>query len=153
MSLSSDVQARIQASRLIQLTNLTSTAASVLTQAVLDAAIADCKAEFAAYVGVAYDETNTAHTPLGVRGTLYYLCWNKGLSEEAAKLRVEWYDLMTRYAQTAGLKWFSPGSNVPYTPTTEPAGMRPDTDRARFDDVVPQAPRQWSSTRRQTPNT
>lgn len=149
MTLSADVQARVPTSRLIQLTNLTSAPTSSITSSVLDAAIADAKAEFKAYIGVDYDEANAQHTPVGVVGTLYWLTFNKGMREEAEQYRVKWYELMDRYAKTAGLRWFSPGSNVPYTPSTEQTGIKPDMDRSRFRDVVPRPPTSFTLDRRE----
>lgn len=149
MSLSTAIQARVPASRLIQLTNLTSAPTSSINSTVLDAAIADAEAEFAVYTGVTFDESSSTHTPMGVKGALYYLIKNKNLTDEAEKLRVEWYDLMDKFAatQSTGRRWVSPGSNVPYTSTTETAGFPPDTDRSRFNDVVPRPPTSLSPTR------
>lgn len=143
MTLSADVQARIPASRLIQLTNLTSGPQISLTQSVLDAAIADAKADFAAYTKLAYDEANTQHTPVGVAGVLYYLSRRKGLDVKV--LGDEWYTLLERF----GVSNVIPASNCPYTSSTEPSGMRPDMDRERFSDFVPLPPRQTSTTRQQ----
>lgn len=152
MTLAADVQNRIPQSRLIQLTNLASTPASTVNAAVLGYAVADAENEFASFTGVAYDETNLQHTTIGITGVMFKLCENRGLTEEAEAYRKRWYELLWRFAKTSGLKWFAPGSNVPYSPTTEPSGMRPDADRSRFDDLVPLPPKQFSVTRRATPN-
>lgn len=144
MTLSADVQARVPASRLVQLTNLTSGPTAVLTQAVLDAAIADTKAEFQTYTKILYDEANTQHTPVGVVGTLYYLAKRKGL-READELRKEWYELLARF----GVAGVIPATNCPYSPSVEPAGMLPDTDRQRFNDTVPLPPKTLSPSRQQ----
>lgn len=147
MTLSADVQARVPTSRLIQLTNLTSGPQAAITQSVLNAAIADAENEFATYTKLLYDETNPQHTPIGVAGVLYYLCKRKGL-KEAEALKNEWYELLARF----GVAGVVPATNCPYTASTEPAGMRPDMDRQRFNDTVPLPPKTLSPSRQRSPN-
>lgn len=144
MTLAQDVTNRIPPSRLVQLTNHTpeGTSAGTVDSAVLGYAVADAKAEFARVSGIAYDESLANHVPLGVEGTMCYLMQRKGFGAEARSALEAWQAALKRFGESevTGQRWFSPGTNAPYTSTIADAGERPDADRSRFDGLVPRPP-------------
>lgn len=153
MTLAQDVQNRIPPSRLVQLTNHSpeGTSAGSVDTTVLGYAVADAKAEFQRVSGIAYDESSANHVPLGVEGTMCYLIQRKGFGAEARAALESWQAALKRFGESeaTGQRWFSPGTNAPYTSTRPESGERPDADRSRFDGLVPRAPSSFG-TRRST---
>jgi len=139
VSLSSEVQARIPASTLRELTNQGSTGVVAINTTVLDAAAADAAAEFELEVGLTFDATDARHVAAGVQGVLYYLhlCAGPPKRELADALRERWERAMAKLATTLGGEArLLPRSGSTLDPTQERSGARPDHDRARWRDYV-----------------
>lgn len=81
MSLSSNVQARYPAQRLIEWTNPDNRAAVAIDTAVLDKAVADVEGDFLARVGVIYDDANKAHVSVAVEGVRLRLIQRLGVAK------------------------------------------------------------------------
>ena len=143
MSLSDEVQTRTSEKLLIALTNqdVTGPALSINTD-VLDAAVADAQAEFGIQVGVSYDNSIASHVAAGVKGVLYYLQeYTEAETAAQDKRRKRWFSLLSNLAGTVGgEKRILPSSDSPLEPSTQQDDTRPDFDRSRWDDMVPDMP-------------
>ena len=143
MTLSANVQGRISSQLLIELTNQSDVAATTLNTTVLDYAIADAQGEFLTFVGKAYDDSEATHVPVGVDGVMYYLNKYTGATtEHLDTLRTRFFRGMSALATTQGAeRRLTPQSTSTNTPSTETSGRRPDHDRDRWADFVPDSMR------------
>ncbi len=142
MALSDEVKTRVGATLLIQLTNQNTPGSGSIDDTVLDAAAADAEAEFAIETGVAYDNSIASHVMAGVKGTLYFLhefIEASPASQDRRKTR--WFQLLSKIAGTVGgERRIIPSSDSPLEPSVQVDGSRPDFDRTRWDDIVPNMP-------------
>lgn len=142
MTLKTSTQARVADKLLVQLTNQRSSTSEVINPRVFDAAIADAEATFLVEVGIAYDDTDAAHVPVGVFGVLYYLHAYSGTSgRNLDNHRDRWQRGLIALAQTrGGERRLLPESTSVLEPSVERTNARPDFDRRRWDGYVPAAP-------------
>ncbi len=142
MALSDEVKTRVGASLLIQLTNQNTPGAGTIDDTVLDAAAADAEAEFSIETGVAYDNSIASHVMAGVKGTLFYLHeYTEASSTAQERRKTRWFQLLSKIAGTVGgERRILPDSNSPLEPSVQRDNTRPDFDRTRWDDVVPNMP-------------
>ena len=136
-TLSAEVQLRVSASILIQLTNADAPGGSIDTT-VLDAAVADAEAEFFLETGIALNTSVASHVMAGVKGVLFYLHDYKTLDTAAIQsARKQWQNRLRLIDQTlGGGVRVSPSSSSPLEESTQTDGTRPDFDRENFRDGV-----------------
>ncbi len=143
MALVDEVTTRIADTLLRQLTNQSKTGNQSVDATVLAAAADDAEAEFALETGVTYDNSVAAHVAAGVKGTLFYLHeYTEAGSAAQDRRRVRWENLLRKIEGTigAGTK-VVPASTSPLEESIQEGNTRPDFDRERWDDVVPDMPR------------
>ncbi len=147
MTLAAEVATRWSGQRLRELTTPDDNTATVFDTARLAAACTDAKNEFLRRTGVTYDETNSEHHTVGVKGVLSFLLEYRGLagSEAGRQANQEWREALQAWARTGGgaNQVVQPQTNSNLTPSEEAAGriVRPDFDRDVMRDLVPRQPR------------
>lgn len=149
-TLSAEVQIRISNTLLVQLTNKHETAPSTVNTTILDAAAEDASAEFEIETGVALDTSIKSHVAAGVQGTIYYLHEYNDVSGAAHdRRRQRWENVLRKLEGTvgAGTK-ILPSSTSTLEESEQPDGRRPDFDRERWRDIVPDPPRGGDETGR-----
>lgn len=139
MTLKTSTQARVADKLLVQLTNQRSQTAQAINPRVFDAAIADAEATFLVEVGIAYDDADAAHIPVGVSGVMFFLHAYSGTSGRNLETHKDrWQKGLIRLAQTrGGERRLLPSTTSTLEPSTERTGRRPDFDRRRWDGYVP----------------
>lgn len=129
---------------LVQLTNQrrTPSGGGAINSRVFDACIADAEGTFLVEVGIAYDDADPAHVPVGVLGVLYYLHTYSGTSgRNLDNHRQRWERALITLAQTRGSeRRVLPQSTSVLQESVERTNARPDFDRRRWDGYVPEAP-------------
>tara|TARA_R110000824_G_scaffold26620_2_gene91277 strand:+ start:275 stop:736 length:462 start_codon:yes stop_codon:yes gene_type:complete len=142
MTLSSEVQLRISSKKLIELTNQDNLSATTLNTTVLNAAIADSKAEITDETNLVFDDTKAQHIRVGVIGVQAYLqSYTNSQTTAYESLRREFERAMVKLGKNLGAeKRLSPSSNNTTTPSTPLVGMRPEQDRTRWEAIVPRMP-------------
>ena len=125
--LSAQVQVRIGADRLKQLTNYDATATTINTT-VLEAACADAMGQFRYMAGLEPDNANYSHVAILIKGAQYYLESYKARDSQ----QIQFFEkAFTR--DCMGLRdklWASPTSNSTLLQSSEKQNARPDMDRS-----------------------
>ncbi len=142
MTLKTSVQARIANKLLVELTNQNDPTAEAINGRVLDQAIDDAEGTFLIEVGLAYDDTDATHVPVGVQGVLYFLQLYTGVSgTNLDNTRQRWERGLIALAATRGSeRRLLPTTNSVLLPSDELTDSLPDHDRSRWGGVVPRMP-------------
>ena len=127
-AISTAVQERIGADRLIQLTNYDTTATSINTT-VLNAACQDAIGEFERITGMAHDSSNASHVVILVLGAQYFLEMYKG--RDNAIMANHQRNFYTACQKFRDLLLVTPASSSVLEASRDSAGSRPDMDRAK----------------------
>lgn len=143
--LTQEVRNRYSGQFLTELTNQDQqgdVTALAINTTVLEAAAADTKAQFLTEAGTVYDGDDAQHISICVLGTIYFLHQFTGRYTDALQqAREVWINALRRYSQRSGeRRRLLPKSGSNLTPSSEVAGTRPDFDRSRWEDVVPNMP-------------
>jgi hypothetical protein len=135
MSLSTIVQARYSAQRLVNLTNPDDPTETTLDAAKLTAACDDAEAEFEVHVGMVFNETDARHATFAARGVIALLTERMGTKGGSEQLQ-RWYDSLKTLRHVTANDRTSPATNSVMQPTAEDDGrttpVRPAFDDRRF---------------------
>ena len=141
-TLTEEVRRRYSESFLTEITNPGAKGDVQISEDRLQAAAEDAEAEFLVQVGTPFDATNHAHVYAAVQGTLFFLHQYSGLNTDAMARALERWK-----AQTSALsvrigerRRLVPVSSSNLAQSSERSGTRPDFDRTRFDQLVPDLP-------------
>lgn len=142
MALSDEVQGRVNAQLLRELTRHGQTSPTSVDTTILGYACTDAAAEFGVLVGVDYDNTNAEHVAAAIDGVLYYLHRYTGLQGEALRNHREaWERNCRRLAFTRGSRRrIAPFTDSVLEPSTKRSGARPFDDPTRWTDYKIDAP-------------
>jgi len=142
MALIDEIKGRISEGLLRELTNQGDTTATAINDTTLGYAITDAEGEFIVETGLALDDTKAQHVAAGVVGVIYYLYSYSGLHTETAnRQRERWERLMLKIDSTEGAgRRIMPDSSSTLSPTAQRQGARPDFERSRWGDYVPNMP-------------
>jgi len=151
MALNTEVTARYGAQFLVNLTNPSLPTATTIDAARLLAACTDTEADFPIYAGVTYDDdpvTNptlfTQHIAVAVEGVIAKLAIRTGTGGQYANaLHDSHVARMRDFALIAGRDRVRPKTESVLIPNSEQRDnliTRPDFDRERFHDLIPDAP-------------
>ena len=138
MALADDVQNRVSANLLRELTNQGDTSATTVNTTVLGYAAADAAGEFLVETGLTLDTSKAQHVAAGVIGVLYYLYSYSGIeTSTATKQREQWYRWLSKIDSTeGGGRRLLPSTTSKLSPTEEREGARPDFERSRFSEYT-----------------
>lgn len=142
--LTTEVQNRYSAEKLIQLTNPDNPAALTLDATRLASAVADVLAAFDVYANTTFDQTDTRHIFIGCEGVILVLQMRQ-LNVDPTELRKQWIGMLEALGQSVGGRTkTAPTSDAVAQPSSEQAEsgqtVRPLFDRTRFDRYAPQPP-------------
>jgi len=139
MALADRVQERIATQLLLELTNQGLPAATSVDLTKLGYAAADVEAEFEVETGLAYDETVALHVAAASQGVVVKLMEYSGITgRNTEQLTSRYRKMLIRIAQTTGSeRRLLPTSNSVLEPSEENQDARPDYDRRRWQDFVP----------------
>lgn len=151
MPLNAEVTARYGAQYLVNLTNPSLPSATVVDAARLLAACTDTEADFPIYAGVTWDDsavTNptlfTQHIAVAVEGVIAKLAIRTGTGGQyATNLHDNYIARLRDLALIAGRDRIQPKTQsvlVPSSEQRENVVVRPDFDRDRFNDLIPDSP-------------
>lgn len=140
--LTQEVLRRYSRQFLNELTNQDQQGAQQVNQDVLQAAADDAKAQFRTEGGTVYDPTNQQHIQVCSLGVIYFLHLYTGRYTDAlSQAREGWINALRRFSVRQGDRArMLPVTTSPLSPSTQRQGTRPDFDRSRWDDVVPEMP-------------
>ena len=143
MALADDVQNRVSANLLRELTNQGDTTATTTNTTLLGYAVSDATGEFLVETGMALDTTKAQHVAAGVVGVLYYLYSYSGIeSSTATKQREQWYRWLSKIDSTEGAgRRLHPTTTSKLTPVDQLLGSKPDMGRTRFSEYTMNMPR------------
>lgn len=143
MALIDDVQLRISAQRLTELTNHEDPGASAVDLTLLQDVIDDVEADFQIYAGVTYDNTDARMLSMAIMGIIYKLQVYNGQSASQEN-HFNWRrDLNERLRLVTGNNRIRPKSTsklTPRDPSTDDSGTtRPllDPNGNLADDIIP----------------
>jgi len=137
-TLATAVEARVPATRLVQLTNINDDSATTTNQATLELAVTDTQADFKTYTRVVFDDTDPRHIRLGIDGVLAFLEANRGQDADQKRLAA-WRDRCAEFATTTSGARVSPVVAPGLGPVAMP-NARPTFDPTRFADGQPALP-------------
>lgn len=148
MALKDSVTVRLSSEFLKQITNHDAPAAVARNEARLDAAVADVLGIFLVEVGIAYDDTDAAHVPVGVDGVLSVLhSYSAITGRNATELRQRFERGLIRLATTRGSeRRLLPSTSSKGTVSEQRDDRLVDFDRNRWDGFVPRMPQDGSGT-------
>jgi len=144
VSLKTNVVLRISDALLVQITNHgVFPVPTTVNDARLDAAIADVESIFLTEVGVAYDDTDPRHVPVGVQGVVALLhAYTAITSRNTTDLRTAWNRAMISLAATRGSeKRLLPSTSSRGKVSVQRDDRLVDYDRNRWEGFVPNMPR------------
>jgi len=145
MSLADRVTESMTTARLTELTCGDTTGSTTPDITILGLACTDAEAEFALYVGSAYDEDDAAHVSLAVQGVVLILARYAGgrdLTDEYQRAWDRWVASCKTLGAAGARARIVPATNSLLTPSTEVESgetVRPDFDREFFADRTPGA--------------
>jgi hypothetical protein len=137
-TLATAVQARIPATRLVQLTNINDDSATTTNTTILEYAVDDTTADFKTYAMVVFDSSDARHIRLGIDGVLAFLEANRGQDADQKRLAA-WRDRCAEFAKTTSRARVSP-LVAPGLPPVSTPNARPTFDPTRFADGQPAFP-------------
>ncbi len=145
MTLSTEVQDRYGAQRLIELTNPQAGTATSLDSARLTKAADDVEADFRVYAQLVFDLTDARHVAIAVEGVESYLVRRLGTSSASfrKKLRDDWIESLEKLSKVTSRARIKPKSSSELTPSDEnPTGqaITPDFDRRNMEPFLPNNP-------------
>lgn len=127
------VVARINATRLINLTNQGDANLSTINETILEAAVKDTKAEFLRRAGLTFDETQDVHIQMGVQGVMCTLFRFAGSESEN-----DGRSYCKRWGEAIeSMRRVPPTTTGTQTPSRDDPDALPVFDPARFDDYIP----------------
>ncbi|HBY62159.1 MAG TPA: hypothetical protein DEH78_20255 [Solibacterales bacterium] len=141
MSLSSNVQSRYSAQILVNLTNPQDSAPTTLDSTRLTNACTDVEAWFKVYANTVYDDANAIHVAACVPAVILMLqMYSAQTVDQTESLRDGIKGALTDAGKILARAKVISTTNSQLTPSDEnPTGgeIRPDFDRSRFYDLVP----------------
>lgn len=138
MTLTDEVQNRLSAQRLRNLTNPDAPNSSAIDTTRLNNAILDVQADFEIYAGVIFDLNDARHVAVAVDGVEAILIERAGLATEARETRRKaWEERLIALGKVTARDRILPKSNSDLEPTDEadPTGrpVRPAFDKRKMD--------------------
>tara|TARA_B100000686_G_scaffold145595_2_gene153094 strand:- start:366 stop:806 length:441 start_codon:yes stop_codon:yes gene_type:complete len=144
MSLSTNVQNRYGTQFLVNLTNPTDPSATSIDSTRLSNACTDTEADFQIYAGIIYDDTVATHVAVAVEGVVAKLAIRTGTGGQFATSSHENFIARLRdLALITGRDRISPKTDGILVPSSEQIAnetVRPEFDRRRFNDLIPDPP-------------
>tara|TARA_R100000808_G_scaffold20444_1_gene44198 strand:- start:746 stop:1186 length:441 start_codon:yes stop_codon:yes gene_type:complete len=144
MSLTLNVQNRYGTQFLVNLTNPTDPTATAIDTTRLSNACTDTEADFGVYAGIVYDDTVASHVAVAVEGVVAKLAIRTGTGGQFAATAHETFIARLRdLALVTGRDRVAPRTDGILVPSSEQIGdetVRPEFDRRKFDDLIPDSP-------------
>ena len=144
MTLTANVQNRYGTQFLVNITNPTDPTATAIDTTRLSNACTDTEADFKIYSGIIYDDAVDTHVAVDVEGVIAKLAIRTGTGGQFANSSHENFIARLRdLALVTGRDRISPRTDGILVPSSEQIGseiVRPEFDRRRFDDLIPDPP-------------
>lgn len=139
MTIASRAQERISEQLLLEWTNQGVPAATSVNTTFLGYVADDVEGVFVAETGLAYDDSDKIHVKVAVDGVMARFQELSGVTgRNSDKIAERWQRGLIAIAQTSGSeRRLLPTSNSVLDPSDETNNTRPDHDRGRWRDFVP----------------
>lgn len=137
-SLASGTTARVSNSMLVQLTRADDTGDNTVDTVKLGLACDDVIGDFRTYAGLLFDVTDSRHLREGVRGVVLTLQDWKTETDAAENLSAWQQNLKDNLRLVTHNNRIRPTTDSTLDPTERRTNSRPDFDRSRLADIIPE---------------